>query len=131
MTGVQTCALPIFRVRAGTSGHDDRADDLTTRIANAAASPAGHLLTVAIVAGAMLAPFAVSGGAAGLELLFPAACVLLAGLATLLLVGLFVLPAACLRMGPTLAAPHPESAEGEQMLPQQRSSDESAHQATV
>jgi Cu/Ag efflux pump CusA len=120
------------RVRASVSGHDDRADDLATRIANAAASPAGHVLTVAVVTGAALAPFAISGGPAGLELLFPAACVLLAGLATLTLVGLFVLPAACLRMGATLAAPHPESAEGEEMLPQQRSSDEStAHQATV
>jgi Cu/Ag efflux pump CusA len=120
------------RVRASAAGHDDRADDLTTRIASAAASPAGHVVTVAVVTGAMLAPFAISGGPAGLELLFPAACVLLAGLATLTLVGLFVLPAACLRIGETLAAPHPESAEGEEMLPQQRSSDEStAHQATV
>jgi Cu/Ag efflux pump CusA len=120
------------RVRASATGHDDRADDLTTRIANAAASPAGHVVTVAVVTGAMLAPFAISGGPAGLELLFPAACVLLAGLATLTLVDLFVLPAACLRTGAILAAPHPESAEGEEMLPQPRSSDEStAHQATV
>ena len=57
---------------------------------------------------------------------------LLGGLATLTLVGLFVLPAACLRMGATLAAPDPESAEGEEMLPQQRSPEEStAHQASV
>ena len=120
------------RVRASASGHDDRADDLTTRIAHAAASPAGHVLTIAVVTAAALAPFALSGGTAGLELLFPAACVLLGGLATLTLVGLFVLPAACLRMGATLAVPEPESAEGQEMLPQQRSSDEStAHQATV
>jgi Cu/Ag efflux pump CusA len=120
------------RVRASTSGHDDRAADLATRFATSASTTAGHVVTVAIVVGAALAPFAASGGTAGLELLFPAACVLLAGLATLTLVGLFVLPVACLRMGPILAAPHPDSPEAEEMLPHQRSSDEStAHQATV
>jgi Cu/Ag efflux pump CusA len=120
------------RVRASVSGHDDRAADLATRFAAAAATTAGHTLTVAVVTAAALAPFAASGAAAGLELLFPAACVLLGGLATVTLVGLFVLPAACLRMGPALAAPDPESAEGEEMLPQQRSSEESTtHQASV
>jgi Cu/Ag efflux pump CusA len=120
------------RVRARESGHDDRAADLATRFAAAASSTGAHMLTVAIVTGAALAPLAFSGGTAGLELLFPAACVLLGGLATMTLVGLFVLPAACLRMGPTLAAPDPESVEGEEMLPQQRSSEESpAHQASV
>jgi Cu/Ag efflux pump CusA len=121
-----------LRVRASMSGTDDRAADLATRFAAAAATTTGHVLTVAVVTAAALAPFAASGGKAGLELLFPAACVLLGGLASVTLVGLFVLPAACLRMGSTLAASDPESAEGEEMLPQQRSSEESAaHQASV
>ena len=120
------------RVRASVSGNDDRAADLATRFAATASTTAGHLLTVAVVTAAALVPFAVSTGTAGLELLFPAACVLLGGLATMTLVGLFVLPAACLRMGTALAAPDPESAEGEEMLPQPRSSEEStAHQASV
>jgi hypothetical protein len=84
------------------------------------------------VTGAALAPFAASGGTAGLELLYPAACVLLGGLATVTLVGLFVLPAACLRMGPALAAPDPESAEGQDLVPPQAAPEQpAAHQATV
>jgi Cu/Ag efflux pump CusA len=89
------------------------------------------VLTVAVVTAAALAPFAVSGGTAGLELLFPAACVLLGGLATLTLVGLFVLPTACLRMGSALAAPDPESAEGEEMVPPQRAPDQAAAHPTT
>jgi Cu/Ag efflux pump CusA len=119
------------RVRASMSGHDDRAADLATRFAAAASSTGGHVLTVAVVTAAALAPFAVSGGTAGLELLFPAACVLLGGLATLTLVGLFVLPTACLRMGSALAAPDPESAEGEEMVPPQRAPDQAAAHPTT
>jgi Cu/Ag efflux pump CusA len=119
------------RVRASLSGHDDRATDLATRFAAAASTTGGHVLTVAVVTAASLAPFAVSGGTAGLELLFPAACVLLGGLATLTLVGLLVLPAACLRMGSALAAPEPESAEGEEMVPPQRAPDQSAAHPTT
>jgi Cu/Ag efflux pump CusA len=119
------------RVRASASGHDDRAADLATRFAAAASTTGGHVLTVTVVTAAALVPFAVSGGTAGLELLFPAACVLLGGLATLTLVGLFVLPAACLRMGPSLAAPDPESAEGEEMMPPQRAPDQSAAHPTT
>jgi Cu/Ag efflux pump CusA len=119
------------RVRASTSGHDDRAADLATRFAAAASTTAGHALTVAVVTAAALIPFAVSGGKAGLELLFPAACVMLGGLATLLLVDLLALPAACLRMGSSLAAPDPESAEGEEMVPPQRAPDQSAAHHTT
>jgi hypothetical protein len=49
----------------------------------------------------------------------------------LTLVGLFVLPTACLRMGPALAAPDPESAEGEEMVPPQRAPDQSAAHPTT
>jgi Cu/Ag efflux pump CusA len=120
------------RVRASRSGHDDRAADLATRFAAAASGTAGHVLTVAVVTGAALIPFAVAGGAAGLELLFPAACVLLGGLATMTLVGLFVLPATCLRMGARLAAPDPESAEGQELVPAQSAPGApTAHQASV
>jgi Cu/Ag efflux pump CusA len=120
-------------VRAPASGGrpDERAADITTRIARAAVGPAGHVLTVAIVTGTVLAPFALSGGTAGLELLFPAACVLLAGLVTLTLAGMLVLPAQCLRAGPALTAPDLEGPDGE-LVPSQRPYQEStAHQATV
>ena len=71
---------------------------------------AAWILTLALV------PFAVSGGPAGLELLFPAACVILGGLATVLLVSLYMLPAAYLRLESALAAPTPEFADDEALV---------------
>jgi len=73
--------------------------------------------SVAAVTALALVPFAVSGGPAGLELLFPAACVILGGLATVLLVSLYMLPAAYLRLESALAAPTPESADDEALVP--------------
>jgi multidrug efflux pump subunit AcrB len=77
----------IARIR---EGHPD--------VPAAAARAAGHTVTVAVVTGAVMAPFAVSHGVAGLELLWPAACVILGGLVTVTLVSLYVLPVACLRV---------------------------------
>ena len=87
----------------------------------AAARTAGHVVTVAIVTGAIMAPFAVSGSTAGLELLWPASCVILGGLVTTTLVGLYVLPVACLRLGPEVLVPSPaESAADGVPVPPQR-----------
>jgi multidrug efflux pump subunit AcrB len=87
----------------------------------AAASTAGHTAAVAVVTGAVMAPFAVSGSTAGLELLWPAACVILGGLVTVTLVSLYVLPVACLRLGPDVLGPGPvESAADEALVPPQR-----------
>jgi hypothetical protein len=99
----------IGRIR---DGHKD--------IPAAAASAAGHAVTVAVVTAAALAPFAISRGTAGLELLWPAACVILGGLVTVTLVSLYVLPVACLRLGPELIAPSSESAAEEVLIPQPR-----------
>jgi hypothetical protein len=83
----------------------------------AAARTAGHALTVALVTAAAVAPFAATGTTAGLELLWPAACVILGGLVTITLISLYVLPVACLRLGPKVLAP--SSAE-EVLVPAQR-----------
>jgi Cu/Ag efflux pump CusA len=87
----------ISRIR---EGHQD--------IAGAAAGAAGHAVTVAVVTAAVMAPFAIAGDKAGLELLWPAACVILGGLVTITLVSLYVLPVACLRLGSERIAPSPE-----------------------
>jgi multidrug efflux pump subunit AcrB len=55
-----------------------------------------------VVTAAALVPFAAMGDEPGLEMLHTAAAVLLAGLATTTLVGLFVLPVACRLLGPRL-----------------------------
>jgi Cu/Ag efflux pump CusA len=88
----------------------------------AVAGAAGHAVAVAVVTAAAVAPFAISGGTAGLELLWPAACVILGGLVTLTLFSLLVLPVACLWFGPGLLAPASESAEDEAVVPPQRQS---------
>ena len=89
----------------------------------AAVRTAGHALTVAVVTAAAMAPFAASGGRAGLELLWPAACVILGGLVTITLVGLYVLPVACLRLGPKVLAPSSaEPGADEALVPPQRES---------
>lgn len=80
------------RIRAGQNGHLDRGQ----AAAQAAASSAGRVVTSAVVAAAVLAPFAVLNGAPGMELLGPAAQVMLGGLASLTLVSLFVLPSAAM-----------------------------------
>jgi Cu/Ag efflux pump CusA len=98
----------IGRIR---EGHQD--------IPAAAASAAGHAVTVAVVTAAALAPFAVYGNKAGLELLWPAACVILGGLVTITLVSLYVLPVACLRLGPDQIAPSSEVEEYEAPLASQ------------
>ena len=97
----------IARIR---EGHQD--------IPAAATRTAGHALTVAVATAAIMAPFAVSGGPAGLELLWPAACVILGGLVTITLVSLIALPVACLRLGPRPQAPTSESADPA-LVPQQ------------
>jgi Cu/Ag efflux pump CusA len=87
----------------------------------AAARAAGHTITVAVVTGAAMAPFAVSGGTAGLELLWPAACVVLGGLVTVTLASLYVLPVACLRLGPKVLGPGPaDVGDDEARVPPQR-----------
>jgi multidrug efflux pump subunit AcrB len=109
----------IARIR---EGHAD--------IPAAAARGAGHALTVAVVTAALMAPFALSGGTAGLELAFPAACVILGGLVTITLVSLFVLPVVCLRLGPDVLAPSAEESDsGEELVPPQREPAESAEVA--
>jgi len=99
----------IGRIR---EGHKD--------IPAAATRAAGHAVTVAVVTAVALAPFALSRGTAGLELLWPAACVILGGLVTVTLVSLIALPVACLRLGPELIAPSSESAADEVLVPAQR-----------
>jgi hypothetical protein len=89
-------------------------------IPRAAADAVGHAVVVVVVTAAAVAPFALSRGPAGLELLWPAACVILGGLATLTLVSLLVLPVACLWFGPGLLVPTSESAEDEAVVPPQR-----------
>jgi Cu/Ag efflux pump CusA len=116
----------LARIREGARtapsavAREDGAGDLASRITGAAASSSGHVAAAAAVTALALVPFAVSGGPAGLELLFPAACVILGGLATILLVSLYVLPAACLRPGPVLAAATPTSADDEALVPAPR-----------
>jgi Cu/Ag efflux pump CusA len=99
----------ISRIR---EGHED--------IPRAAASASGHAITVAVVTAAALAPFALSGGKPGLELLWPAACVILGGLVSITLVSLFVLPVGCLALGPELIAPSSELALDDVLVPPQR-----------
>jgi Cu/Ag efflux pump CusA len=99
----------IARIR---EGHAD--------IPAAAARTAGHTVTVAVVTGAVIAPFALSGGTAGLELLWPAACVILGGLVTVTLVGLYVLPVACLRLGADVLAPSSAESATVTVLPPPR-----------
>jgi multidrug efflux pump subunit AcrB len=99
----------IARIR---EGHAD--------IPAAAARTAGHTVTVAVVTGAVMVPFAVSGGTAGLELLWPAACVILGGLVTVTLVGLYVLPVACLRLGADVLAPSSAESAAVTVLPPPR-----------
>jgi Cu/Ag efflux pump CusA len=82
-----------------------------------AASSAGQVVTAAVVTAAALAPFTVIGDVPGLELLHTAAAVILGGLATTTLVGLFVLPVACLRFGPAPAAPQEEAADPDWAAP--------------
>jgi multidrug efflux pump subunit AcrB len=112
----------LARIREGARtapsavAREDGAGDLASRITGAAASSSGHVASVAAVTALALVPFAVSGGPAGLELLFPAACVILGGLATALLVSLYMLPAAYLRLESALAAATPESADDEALL---------------
>ena len=109
------------RVRAG---HAD--------IPAAAVRTAGHALTVAVVTAAALAPFAASGVTAGLELLWPAACVILGGLVTITLVSLYVLPVACLRLGPGVLAPDSaESSADEVLVPAQREPAEAGEHAAL
>ena len=62
----------------------------------------GLIVTPAVVTAAALVPFAAMGDEPGLEIPRTAAAVLLAGLATTTLVGLFVLPVACRLLGPRL-----------------------------
>lgn len=95
----------IARIR---EGHAD--------ILAAVARGAGHALTVAVVTAAIMAPFAVLRGTAGLELAFPAACVILGGLVTITLVSLFVLPAVCLRLGSVVLAPSAEESAADEAL---------------
>ncbi len=104
---------------------------LAIDLAGAAASSSGHVLTAVVVTAAALAPFALSGGTAGLELLWPAACVILAGLVTIALVSLYILPGACLALGPGVVGPRPEAAD-EGLVPPQRAPEQSAaREATV
>jgi multidrug efflux pump subunit AcrB len=98
-------------IAAIREGHED--------IPRAAVGPAGHTITVAVVTAAALAPFAVSGEIAGLELLWPAACVILGGLVTITLVNLYALPVACVRLGSAIA-PSSELDEDEAPVPPQR-----------
>jgi Cu/Ag efflux pump CusA len=67
------------------------------------ADNAGQIGVSAVVTAAALLPFIVIGDVAGAELLHTAAAVILGGLITTTLVSLFVLPAACLRLGPVAA----------------------------
>jgi Cu/Ag efflux pump CusA len=116
----------LARIREGARtapsalAREDRAGGLASRITGAAVSSSAHVAAAAAVTALALVPFAVSGGPAGLELLFPAACVIVGGLATILLVSLYVLPAAWLRLGPTLAAAAPRFADDEVLVPAPR-----------
>jgi Cu/Ag efflux pump CusA len=95
----------------------------------AAAASSGNVLTTLLVSAAALAPFALSRGTAGLELLWPASCVILGGLATIALASLYILPGACLALGPGVVGPRPEAAD-EGLVPPQREH-ATAHEATV
>jgi len=116
----------LARIREGARtapsavAREDGAGGLASRITGAAASSSAHVAAAAAVTAVALVPFAVSGGPAGLELLFPAACVIVGGLATILLVSLYVLPVAWLRLGPTLAAAAPRFADDEVLVPAPR-----------
>ncbi|MCW2931115.1 MAG: acriflavin resistance protein [Actinomycetia bacterium] len=103
-----------------------RIRDAHEDIPRAAASACGHAITVAVVTAAALAPVAVSGGKAGLELLWPAACVILGGLVSITLVSLFVLPVGCLALGPEVIAPSFELALDDVLVPPQREHAEAA-----
>jgi Cu/Ag efflux pump CusA len=62
----------------------------------------GTVMTPAAVTAVALVPFAVMGDVPGLEMLHIAAAVILAGLVTTTLVGLFLLPVGCRLLGPRL-----------------------------
>ena len=66
---------------------------------------ASHVGTLATALA--LVPMAVLGDVAGLEIVRPMAAVILGGLVTSTLVSLFIVPAACLRAGPS---PEPDPA---------------------
>jgi Cu/Ag efflux pump CusA len=69
------------------------------------------MVITALATGLALAPFAILGDIPGLEVVHPMAVVILGGLITSTLVGLFVLPAAYFRLGasPAPAAPDAQS----------------------
>jgi Cu/Ag efflux pump CusA len=100
-------------------------------MAAAAASSSGQVLTAVVVTAAALAPFALSRGTAGLELLWSAACVILAGLVTIALVGLYILPGACLAFGPGVVGPRQAAADDRLVPPRRVPERPAAHEATV
>lgn len=65
------------------------------------------ILTTALATALALVPIAAFGNVAGLEIVRPMAAVILGGLVTSTLVSLFIVPAACLRAGPS---PEPDPA---------------------
>jgi Cu/Ag efflux pump CusA len=65
------------------------------------------ILMTALATGLALAPFAIFGDIAGLEMIYPIAVVILGGLVTSLVLNLFIVPALYLRFG---ASPAPAAA---------------------
>jgi CzcA family heavy metal efflux pump len=66
------------------------------------------LLTSSVATGAVMLPFVIAGSRPGLEVLHPMAVVVLGGLVTTILVGLFVLPTLYLRFGGRQPAASPD-----------------------
>jgi Cu/Ag efflux pump CusA len=90
----------IQRAQRHNSARPDHRGQLTPAlVADAAAEAGGPVITSALVAAAVLAPFIVMSAVAGNELPHTAAAVMLAGLITATLLNTLVLPAACLRFG--------------------------------
>jgi len=102
LLGVLAIAIQqAFRVtaaihRGGPAGHRPLTHDA---LVNLAADASGPVVVAAAVAAVALLPFIAMGDVAGLELLSPAAAVILVGLVVATLVNTLVLPAACLRFG--------------------------------
>jgi Cu/Ag efflux pump CusA len=71
------------------------------------------ILTSALASAVAFIPFAVSGGAAGLEIVGPMSAVILGGLVTSTLLSLVVIPAAYLRFG---FVAEPATSEEDQLI---------------
>lgn len=111
LLGVLAIALQqAFRItaalrRGSPAQHGPRTTDA---LADVAADASGPVVVAAAVAAVALLPFIVIGDVAGVELLSPAATVILVGLIVATLLNTLALPAACLRWG-QVRDPHARS----------------------